>query len=86
MDKMLYMKTWLFKDVEQTNDISPKNNNILNLYKKLWHIYVYVHKYKVEWNNYNFKKFKLWFIFVEHEGNKKFKVLKGSWFNIVFIN
>jgi hypothetical protein len=24
MDKMLYLKTWLFKDVEQTNDISQK--------------------------------------------------------------
>jgi hypothetical protein len=25
MDKMLYLKTWLFKNVEQTNDISQKN-------------------------------------------------------------
>jgi hypothetical protein len=32
MDKM---KTWLFKDVEQTNDISPKINLKINFYKKL---------------------------------------------------
>jgi hypothetical protein len=24
MDKMLYLKTWLFKNVQQTNDISPQ--------------------------------------------------------------
>ncbi len=53
MDKMFYLKTWLFKDVEQTNDISQKKTKKLNLYKKLWHIYVYVRKYKVEGNNYN---------------------------------
>jgi hypothetical protein len=36
MDKMLYLKTWLFKDVEQTNDISPKKKKKkLNLYKNL---------------------------------------------------
>jgi len=28
-----------------------KKTKKLNLYKKLWHIYVYVRKYKVEGNN-----------------------------------
>jgi hypothetical protein len=28
MDRMLYLKTWLFKDVEQTNDISQNKINL----------------------------------------------------------
>ncbi len=43
MDKMLHLKTQLFKDVEQTNDISQKENLKTKVVQKLMtHICMYI--------------------------------------------